>query len=626
MCFVLGNAPTPEKSLHLWFSLPAFVVFIQFFFAICCLGSLTRRKLKLNLFSDVEMGLFDLAVGSVGFYFLSYALTVLGLFSSKHANLLWLILSGFVFLGQEGVNIGKWFAIRKQSKFSWLILLLPLIVFLKLLEGLQFHQHGDSYVTYLVGPRAWAVTGNFNSFLSYSQLFLSTSFESLFAWGTALMGLTGGNGLDISQWFSQWVTAGIGVTGTLLGLMSLYARMSNIVPLSAAFAPFVAIYALQVPVLRWTQNLAKNDTGIAFWGVAASFFSLFHAAQSIKMAAFSGLIFGAMVVGKMTTVVLAAALGFFILLKNRKNFFVFVLSGLLGGAPILIRNYALTNNPVFPWLPNVFPSAQLSEFALHGAKAATKNWINIQALPGYISELFQQNPLVLVIPIVFLFKSWRSKVAVILLVHFFAFALFTLFLRPSTEIRYQGPVLIMLSFFAVYFTFAILEQFKQKWLMYFLSLFILFATHITFFSFFQIANAKKFSVFSHWISGTNQIGGPAKLWIRNNLKQSSTILSFGDVHIYYLIDYHLTEIGQSLEYGNKMYHANLNEAELLLRNAPFDYLYLANEDYYKDLSFANDQAKIAAIYKRTESWPSHCKLFDNQNAIIFDLSCLKVKE
>ena len=80
---------------------------------------------------------------------------------------------------------------------------------------------------------------------------------------------------------------------------------------------------------------------------------------------------------------------------------------------------------------------------------------------------------------------------------------------------------------------------------------------------------------------------------------------------------------KSIEYAKKIFGTTLNEAEHVFKTAPFDYLYLAADDYFKDVQFAHDQAQIAEVMERTKNWNQGCKVFDNIGAQVWDLKCLK---
>lgn len=629
------QAPTPENSQNLWLGLPAFGVFALFVTGMVSWGAVIRKFSRVPLSSAPEEALFDLASGSVFFYLLSYVLTLLHLFSSGAGFLLWAFLAtGFgLARAHDGKSFhpGRWFDFGNTWYSRVLMGLLPMMVAVKLLEGLQFHQHGDAYVTYLPGPRLWAERGDFSGFLRYSQLFLSTSWESLFAWGTALMGLKGGSGLDLSQWFSQWVTGGIGFFGASLAGLAICRRLAGFIPVSNAFHPVIVLSSLQLGVLAWTQNLAKNDFGIIFWGLSAFYFSVFGARTNSFLALAAGWLLGAAVVGKLTLGIFGVVLGAGMLFRGVKPSAWFAGGGLLGALPVLIRNFTLTKNPFYPWLPNVFPSPIANDFVENGAAAALSQKFRWSDVPEYWNELYHTCPWVVFLGVIpFLPRKFRTPAFQISLVPVLAYAGFTVWMRPSTNFRYQNAALVLLALLGCHVLYFLVERASDRLPRVFravpavlLSFGFLAKANLTLFTLLQIGNEKKFAPFAKRMGQTEQIGGPAKVWIRSHIKPSDTIISFGDVHIYYLLDYPLTEVGQSVEYGRKIFKSTLDEAEAVFRNAPFDYLYLAGEDYYKDASFAKDQAQIEDIMKRAGLWSQKCKVFDNGKAQVWDLKCLR---
>ena len=626
---VMGLAPSPENSKSLWFGLPAFLVFLLFVTGICSWGAFIRKRMAPAM-DSLEALLFDLATGSVLAYAAAYVLTPTGLFSASRGVAVWVLLGAGFGFGIRDLKVRRALDFGRSWYSRLFMFLIPLMVLVKLIEGLQFHQHGDAYVTYLSGPRMWGSSGRFDGFLRFSQFFLSTSWESLFAWGTVLMGFEGGRGLDVSQWFSQWVTGGIGFSGAALAGLALCRRFPQAIKVDSAFHPVIVLIALQLPELAWTQNLAKNDFGIVFWGLSAFYFSLRAASISPLFAFFPGLIGGAAVVGKFTLAFFAVLIGLSLLLQNRKAFFWFVSGGVSGAAPVLIRNFIYTDNPVFPWLPNVFHSTGLSDFARHGASAALATPLTLDRLPGYLSEFPASIPLIWCIPVLFFFPQARAGLARFLWVPVFSCLAFTLTMRPSTGLRYQNAALVLLALASAHGAFFLVQTLSERgfkrarnWAPALLAFVLLAKSNLTLFTLAQIGKPGKFGPFSPQMEKTIQIGGPAKVWIRSHLKPTESILSFGDVHVYYLIDYALTDVASSVEYGNKLFKSTLEEAGTVLKNAPFDFLYLAGEDYYKDASFARDQAKIEEVMRMTAAWNQKCKPYDSGKAQVWDLRCLR---
>ena len=625
------HTPLPEQTQNLWHALPAFFIFCIFVFTLFSWGSLVRISLKLPYFSWSENKLFDLAIGVALFYGMAYLLTLLHLFSSQQHVFLWCLLTLPVYLNFRVLKLSPthFNEVTNFSTFlkenSWLSIPI-LIVVIKLIEGLQFPKHGDAYLCYLPGPRIWAVEGSFNPYLHFSQFFLTTSWESLYAWGTALMGLKGGVGLDLTQFFAQWCTGGIAVGGVFLATLSLCQRLSQIFPLSKTWFAFICVSAMQLPSLRWNSNLAKNDFGVAFLGFSAFYFTYFLAPLSNWATLFAGILAGVAVIGKLPLVFFGFSLTLTVFLKSRKKFAIYILGGFLGVLPVLARNYFLTGDPVFPWLPNLFPTQLLGPTLSAGATRATQHFLQgYQELWVYFKELFLEFPLILT-PIILIIASrerkqiWKQMSGILL-----SLVLFTLLLRSSTEIRYQNASLVVCGSLSAFFAFYLISRIIPKenpkiknMLSVFLAIGILITSNITTFTLFQIGSSKFQALPFKLPHLTDGVG---KLWIRQNLKSNQSILIIGDPHLYYLIDYPITELGQSREWDTKMNQEPEAVFKESLKHAPFDFLYLAN-----DLNFFNQVFETARIMaKISVEWDERCKKTETKNLQIWDLRCLQSK-
>jgi hypothetical protein len=153
-------------------------------------------------------------------------------------------------------------------------------------------------------------------------------------------------------------------------------------------------------------------------------------------------------------------------------------------------------------------------------------------------------------------------------------------------------------------------------------IFVLGTTNLTLFTYLQVKRSDKFGTFNEIMPRTRYIGGAAKTWIRNNIPSSSTIISFGDIHIYYLIDYQLIEVSQSKEHGGRIYGMKVSEAADYLKNSGYDFLYLAREDYFKGDLFNDVPYTVGEIMDSTSHWEIGCKKFDHPAAQVWDLRCL----
>ena len=617
---ITHQSPTPEKNLNLWNAVPAFAIFALFMAATFSLGAYIRTSLKIPFFSGAENGLFDLSVGSVALYELAYLLTPFHLFQSRYSLLLWIFLSIFFGIGSTSIQARKWFDFARTKLAKFFLAIPMLIIVIKLLEGLQFHLHGDAYVVYLTGPRYWAETGNFNQFYNFTQLFITTTWESISAWGTCLMNLTGGSGLDLTQFFAQWSSGVLAIFGLILGAIALGQRLSQIFPIKDEYLPILGIAAAQVPVLQWTSNLAKNDTGIAFLGFAGFYLSIYLLPLSPLIAFVAGGVVGAAVIGKLTLVMIGLSITLYVFIFEKKHFIPFAIGGIAGALPVLTRNYVLTRNPVFPWYDQIFHTGLLSQSILVGVSTATQH--TSQGLSQFINYFVELNHEVVLWPIFFVlilfFKNDRKKVFSVSWVPALAIILFTLTLRRSTETRYQNASLVIASVILCFLTFYAFTKLPKRFATIasiIFSIFLIGTSNITTFTLFQIGSSK-FAPLKDKLASL--AGGEGKLWIRQNLKTDSKILSIGDPHLYYVSDYKITEIVQSLEWDAKIINLSVADFEKSVRDSNFDYVYLAN-----DVSFFDQLAKTNQFMQDSRNWNQQCKKLDVPKAQIWDLNCLR---
>ncbi len=620
---ITSQCPTPEKVETLWYALPAFLIFILFLIAIFSLGSIVRKKINLPHFSGVENGLFDLSVGTCLLYVCAYLLTPFHLFSSNTTLLLWILLGLGTTIGFEDIQIGRWFEFttRKWSKF---LLGVPfLIVLLKLLEGLQFPAHGDAYNAYLPAPRSWAELGAFSNYPKSIQYFLSTSWESFSAFGTALMGLHEGQGLDLSQFFAQWCTGGIAVLGVVFASLAFCVRLAEVIPLAPTWFPAISILALQVPCLRWTENLAKNDFGICFWGFSAFYFAEYLVFISPIFAILGGVIAGAMVVGKFTAALLAVALTISTFIRNKKTALLYALGGIFGALPVLARNFSLTQNPFYPWFASLFQSRGLSESAQAGSAQATLVSIQLDQIPAYTVELLKELPFLPFIFLILFCKPISKNIGQSISTLLASLVAFTLLFRPNTEIRYQGPTLVILATLSAFLFFSILESLSKRYLNRFAqaplliaSILVIALSNISFFTFAQIGG-KKFVPWTTRAIELPEIGAPNQLWIRQHLSPNEPLLILGDGYPYYLMDYSISSWG-SKEGIEKMIESHQTaDLKTILRTAPIHYLYLSSLAGYVPY-----RQSIQELMDQLLDWKSECNLYATPNSQVWDMTCV----
>ena len=622
LSWVTANSPAPENSENLWYAVPAFLVFILFVTSLFSWGAWVRHRVHLPFFSGSENAFFDLSIGSVLAYLTSYGLTPLGVFSSHHSSLLWFILGfGFAF-GSEYVHPRLWFT-KKTTRFATLLSLVPFsLVCIKLIEGLQFHQHGDAYLTYIPAPRSWAALGNFSQYLQFTEFFLSTSIESLYAWGTALMHLTHGHGLDLSQWFSQWVTAGIGVLGLVFGITAICERLMLRFKINPIWIPVIVISGIQVPILQWLANLAKNDIGVSFWGTSAFYFCFFLIPHSFSIALLAGLITGAAVMGKLTLGVFGICLGIVVIIRAPKLTLPFAIGGVLGVLPVLLRNYFLTENPFFPWLTNVFHTSYLNPSDANSKQVVTTFVFHGEQFLLYLKEIFLQIPLCIALVFAMGFKIIQKKDWLLIAFPVAALLGFTILFRPATEIRYQGPALIIFAALSCFFLFALIEakfptRFKLP-ISFLVAVGILATSNMSFFTLGQLG-PRKFGPWKNKIVTLNETGGQVKLWLRQAISPEDSIFIVGDAHIHYLIDYPISLYNKDAQIFKEINTGETAQALDSLAKLEQKHLYFSRVGDYS----GNRAMVEKTMHYSLEHWNHECLEFEASEALVWNLKCIQ---
>jgi len=248
----------------------------------------------------------------------------------------------------------KW---RESIGVTFLSALLLSSVILKTIESFKLAPHGDAFICYLTANRKLVSTGGFEVFLNHPVYFFSSIWEYLYLWGDLFFYHGPNTGLAASQRFAQWCSALIAHAGIISVAYSFGKKLCS----RSVVALLAALSVSTVPVMRWMQNLAKNDYGIAFWGLGACFLLQVTIDQEDRSKTrrtllTTGILLGAAVIGKISAIVLCVPVCVF-LIRYRialQNWILLGVGGFLGALPILMRNFKLTQNPFFPWLNELF--------------------------------------------------------------------------------------------------------------------------------------------------------------------------------------------------------------------------------------------------------------------------------
>lgn len=238
---------------------------------------------------------------------------------------------------------------------------------------------------------------------------------------------------------------------------------------------------LTMPLVRRLSGTGMNEPTLIFWGLPAIYcFLLYlrdHATPWLVLAGvFSGFAASAKLTGGGILVLLGICV-FVFTLRNRegltralKNALWFGLSGLIVFAPWLLRGYAYTGNPIFPFLYSIFggkhwdalgteysqlmwepDSAVLSKNLLGLVKSVYLMVFNPEALGGYSGGFGTAIPPLILVSFLVVILSKRNRHP-LLISAFFGVASYILlwFFFANHVLRYLSPIFSLLSWLAAF--------------------------------------------------------------------------------------------------------------------------------------------------------------------------------
>lgn len=516
-----------------------------------------------------------------------------------------------------------------------------------ILRGAVLHPHGDAFVVYLLGPVQWAFERSPNPFFDNPHLFLMGSWEQLFLWPSVWLAQPPDQGLDAVQRFAQWTTSGLGIPGLFFALGALcqmtFPRSLSIIGLRVGI-----LAGLTVPCLRSWVVLSKNDWNVSFW-LLASLLPFFSYGKKPRLSwLFStGVLWGAAVWGKPPYVLFCVALLLSTLgLWKRGSFLLACVAlgggGLLGAAPVLLRNLAWTHNPVYPWLQTLFPSAALmGPSLLAGVQHATEQEpVSLAQIVSYFWEAWTHSLWSLGLFLPWAWARFRiqqredSRVALSLIAGLVLHTgLFSVFFRHHTEVRYLGPTLLLLSalgvlglwqastlvFQASYWqNRAPMRHFGFTQVLGSLILAgVISQLHLPLFTLLQLASPR-YQPGSAWIQ--THTAGKAKHWLRQHAQRTDPILSLGfDNEAYYLTGWQWRHLESFPRWDRQV--------EPLRRpNAEWDWpgilAWLAQEHIAWISVLKNDPRAPAVSFLKALAQAPHCRVYQDDSAEIFAGPCL----
>lgn len=223
---------------------------------------------------------------------------------------------------------------------------------------------GFDVLTYqLQVPREWLAAGAMTPLKHNVYAFLPGLVNAGYAWlGFAHGGLSPDGGLDPAVYAATWLHASMGVVAALV-LGGAVRRWTQ----NPAAGVIAATLFLATPWALITGSLAYNEMAVCLFA-AAALSVLLNNATTRRVGAVVGVLAAAAVMSKLSSAVLVAApvAGtwlVWLVLKRAKPRAAFravgvaALAGLLFLSPYLVRNFAWTGNPTFPFATSVFGRA-----------------------------------------------------------------------------------------------------------------------------------------------------------------------------------------------------------------------------------------------------------------------------
>jgi len=259
---------------------------------------------------------------------------------------------------------------------------------------------------------------------------------------------------------------------TTFALMSgalIYGLLHRLVPRWLALMG--SLLFLSTPLVVNSSSKAYVDLGLAFYGFAALYALLQEKEEERSWATFSAIFAGLAAATKYNGFLVLLLIGVWFILESRdKNRFSvlreggkYFLIGLVVSLPWLLRNYAYTGNPLFPffsnWVGNVVPIEQeVYEPLTRRALLYGEGWVDFLTIP--IRMFFQGeddipryfdgvlNPIFLFLSPLALIgvrENWRARMAGFV-VFYFLFALLLVDMRARYILPTLGPLTVLSIF------------------------------------------------------------------------------------------------------------------------------------------------------------------------------------
>ena len=616
-----------------WGFPPLFALFLACGLAFVGWGRFLRARLlprRTDALGKISESLF---LASLFFFGIAFLLSHLGLLNSAgKIVLLACLAAGLVFFYRERAFVEIRDFAKAHRAFSCL---LAFILLVRALAAYLPQGHGDPLLYHLLGPRLWVQHGSVYLEANLPNGLLASTWEYLYVWPQLLF-YQGRNfaGLIEAQVFCQWLHLTLGWGGAAILLAALLRKCAR----SDRELQLAVLAALFVPCMQWTAGLAKNDSGIAFWALAALFFFQEaledlspHGAPTRLRFFLAGIAAGLALAGKMNALFTLAP-GILVLtgmfLRERSTHgkkiawspllygLAIALAGALAGAlPVYLRNFLLTGNPLFSLPLQLFPSPWISKswsnhFSVHQLGRAAPDFSVWQSR---IWELLHEGPgivalalgLALLLLPYFRKSASRERIRGILAfagIFGLGYAILASTYAANIELRYLGGGLLLASAAGVLLFVELLRSRlpkKAELPLQITLLAILLAssklpTHLLW-KLQRVAPGE-----AHVLAHS---GGDSRDWIRKNAKPEELVIVMGDNEAYYLSALNVAILTERPDTDAATYGETDPAAfvQNLCRVSQATYLLVTREEFGFAKKFATDAYEPALLFQGAAS-------------------------
>jgi hypothetical protein len=471
-----GGPANPDVEFSNFQVLGLYLIFGSFFLAVVGWGSLIADRLKIGDGSLAR----TIALGSMGSSILAMLLGYLRLIPYELAPLAVMWIGGGLVAGA-----GRWRSLlpeRVKPAWSWVpaaICIYYLACWLA--KASLAHGTTDPFFYHLLGPRQWTDAGRIFYHTGSPATIHASYWEQLFIWVNLLLGDHEGRGLLEGHLFAQMLHVGLGVVMVSSAVYS-FTRAH----VAWAGWAWLAVYAtMNSSSLAYLANLAKNDYGVAGWGLVGSLMLLMPTGRSPAVRRnellTGGFLVGAALIAKVVYILsigplLLAWVGRDLYLARGKSYrpplgriLLVAAAAAIPMLAMMTRNFIFTGDPLFPFLTTKFhlPTTLLGPTYLEvfpsmiGHKSTSLAWSGRMIMTLLVQIGWAGLAAFLVFPLAWFLPRLRFP-ALVFSACLLGYALFASVRFLEFFYRWQAPGLVLQCGVAVIVLATLAEGFARK--------------------------------------------------------------------------------------------------------------------------------------------------------------------